>query len=64
MLGKDYALEWSMCSYSNTEQQYSSTVHKTQNKRWFQTSGSTGAGSWVVPVLCKAYIGKIAVMII
>ena len=37
-----HALKWGTCSNSNTEQQYSIYVYsgKTENKRWFQASGT------------------------
>ena len=41
-----HALKRSLCSYSNSEQQCS-TVHKTQNDRWSQASGGTGAGGLI-----------------
>ena len=45
-------------------QQHRTTVqytHKTENKRWFQASG-TGAGGLVAPLLCTAYFNKLAIL--
>ena len=43
--------------------QIMTTVGKTQSKCWFQASGGTGAGSLVVPLLCRTYFSKLAILL-
>ena len=57
-----YALKWGMCSYSNTEQQYS-IVARQRTSVGFKLAvrGDSGAGGLVAPLSCIAYFGKLAI---
>ena len=58
-----YALKWGTCSYSSTEQQYIIVVgQRTSVGFKLAVRGDTGAGGLVVPLLCTAYFGKLAVL--
>ena len=58
-----HALKWGTCSYSNTQQQYS-TVARQRTSVGFKLAirGDTGAGGLVAPLPCSAYFGKLAVL--
>ena len=54
------ALKWGTCSYSNTKTVEYSASGKTENKCWFQASGTyvrgdTGAGGLVAPLPCTVF---------
>ena len=50
------------CAAIATHINMNSTVPITQNKRWSQASGGTGAGGFVARLLCTAYLGKLAIL--
>ena len=58
-----HALKWGMCSYSNTEQQYS-IVARQRTSVGFKLAvlGDTGAGGLVAPLPCTAYFGNLALL--
>ena len=60
-----HALQWGMCSYSNTEQQYR-IVARQRTSIGFKLAvrGDTGAGGLVAPLPCTAYFGKLAIIIV
>ena len=51
----------SMCSYSNNRN--STRTHDTHKKNigFMLSSGGTEAGSFVAPLLCRAYSSKLAI---
>ena len=58
-----HALKWSMCSYGDTEQQYSIVARqKTSVGFKLAVRGDTGAGGLVAPLPCTAYFGKLAIL--
>ena len=60
-----HALKRGMCSYSNTEQQYSIVLVARQGisiRFKLAVCGDTEAGGLVAPLPCTAYVGKLAVL--
>ena len=58
-----HALKWGTCSYSNTEQQYSTVARPRTSVRFkLAVRGDTGAGGLVAPLPCSAYFGKLVVL--
>ena len=56
-----HALKWGMCSYSNTEQQYSiQWQERTSVGFKLLVRGDSGAGGLVVPLPCTAYFCMLA----
>ena len=57
-----HALKWGTCSYSNTEQQYSTVARQRTSVRFkLAVRGDTGTGGLVAPLPCSAYFDKLAV---
>ena len=60
-----HALKWGTCSYSNTEQQYSTVARQRTSVRYkLAVCGDTGAGGLVASLPCSAYSGKLASYIV
>ena len=60
-----HALKWGMCSYSNTEQQYSIVARqRTSASVGFKLAvrGDSGVGGLVAPLPCTAYFGKLTML--
>ena len=58
-----HVLKWGTCSYSNTEQRYSTVARQRTSVRFkLAVRGDTEAGGLLAPLPCLAYFGKLAVL--